>query len=146
MGNKKGQISMTNVLMGLLVVALFSMGFMLLIGNVMTSYDVELEQDINEDYTSTSNDVIDLSKDMYQRFESNTTASKASGWDDLAVGSYNVLRLFLQSFGMIGKIVNAMAADLHIPAPFIAIFIGMITIVLVGIIVTAILRPPRGGV
>lgn len=140
----KGIITMQSILITLLFVALLVVVLMSFVSFGTQSYNVELDKQIDPSYNNTGQEIINLSGAMFKRFESNTTYSSSTGIDDLAIGSYNVLRLFMGSFGIISKLINVIAMDLGVPPFVIPLFLGVVCVIIIGIILVAIIRPSGG--
>lgn len=132
-------------LIGILVFTAIVLGFTLIIGDLNNSYQgvgANVSTSDFGDVYDTTDELYNISNDMKNSVLGGDV-DEDSTEDSMFKGAYKAVRFTRESFGLVGDIINSIANVLPIPAPFVALALTAIVILVIFAFIYLIFRVVR---
>jgi len=105
--------ALRKIIISLIVFSVIFISFNMILGDMATNYGVEVTDEWGDVYNKVEN-ISSLNKDLSRKIENSSTTTE-DGLDSAIRGSYGVLRLTFDSFGLVNDVGDAIANQTGVP-------------------------------
>lgn len=125
-------------IIALFMFAMLFTGFAMFYSDTIKTYGITGNTNYGKTYNQTD-EIYEYSQEIYGKVNQ-TGGTEDTGQDALFLGAWSAFKLTFKSFGYIIPLINSIFTDLGIPKFILITFLGIITITLVFMIISAILK------